>query len=90
MKTAHIAWRKNVRTYIFTVTLEQEKGVWTALVPKLPGCNAWAATKDTALAAIQENVQAYLETLVEDGLPIPIEAEHVQVPLRVPAVAVMV
>ena len=90
MKTAQVAWQKNIRTYIFTVTLEKEKGKWIALVPKLPGCNAWAATKEEVLAAIQENIHAYLETLVEDGLSIPVEAESLQLPLRVPAVAVMV
>jgi predicted RNase H-like HicB family nuclease len=69
-----------MKTYLFKVELEKEDDVWTAVVPALPGCNAWANTKDEALAAIQENIQAYVGTLVEDGLPIPVESETVKIP----------
>lgn len=79
-----------MKTYLFRVELEQEDGVWIAVVPALPGCNAWAHTKDGALAAIQENTKAYIETLIEDGHPIPIEEAEVKIPLDTPAVAVVV
>jgi len=79
-----------MKTYLFTVELEKEDDTWTAIVPALPGCNAWAYTKEEALTAIRENIQAYVDTLVEDGLPVPVEAEMVKVSLDAPAVAVVV
>lgn len=79
-----------MKTYIFKVELEEEDGIWIAVVPALPGCNAWGQSKDEALIAIQENTKAYIETLIEDGRPIPIEEEQLSVPMETPAVAVSV
>lgn len=79
-----------MRTYIFMVELEEEEGVWTAVVPLLPGCNAWAKTKEEALGAIQENIKAYIETLIEDNQPIPIEEGEIKIPIEAPAVAVTI
>ncbi|HEU0073462.1 MAG TPA: type II toxin-antitoxin system HicB family antitoxin [Dehalococcoidia bacterium] len=63
-----------MKSYIFRVELEQEDGVWSAVVPALPGCAADAGSPDEALEAIQEAAQAYVEVLIEDGRPIPLEA----------------
>ena len=60
-----------MRTYLFKVELEEEDGIWSAIVPALAGCNAWAKTKEEVLVAIQENTQAYIETLLEDGQQFP-------------------
>lgn len=79
-----------MRTYVFKIELEEETGVWTAVVPSLPGCNAWAYTKDEALAAVQENTKAYIETLIEDGQPVPIEEAEITIPIENPAVAVTI
>lgn len=85
-----VCWRDKMKTYVFKVELEEEDGVWTAVVPSLSGCNAWANTKEEVLAAIQENTKAYLETLIEDGQPVPIEEKEIKVPLQVPAIAVII
>lgn len=77
-----------MKTYIFKVELEEEDGVWTAVVPALPGCNAWAYTKEEALAAIQENTKAYLETLIENGLTIPEQKDNLIKVINEPAIAV--
>jgi len=79
-----------MKTYVFEVELEKEEDIWTAVVPALPGCNAWAKTKEEALTAIQETTKAYIETLIEDGQPIPVERKQVKIPLEVPAVAVTI
>ena len=79
-----------MKTYLFKVELEEEDGIWTAVVPSLPGCNAWGNTIEEALAAIQENTRACIETLIEDNQPIPVENENIKLPLQVPAVAVTV
>ena len=79
-----------MKTYIFKIELEEEEGIWTAVVPFLPGCNAWGKTKEEAILAIQENTKAYLETLLDNNLPIPVEKEEITTPLNAPAVAVVI
>jgi len=79
-----------LNTYVFEVELEKEDDIWTAVVPALPGCNAWAKTKEEALVAIQDNTKAYIETLIEDGQPIPVEKKEIKIPLPIPAVAVTI
>jgi predicted RNase H-like HicB family nuclease len=63
-----------VKSYIFRVELEKdEDGRWSAVVPGLPGCAVDGETADEALEAIREAAQAYVEILVEDGRPVPLE-----------------
>ena len=63
-----------MKTYIFEVDLEQEEdGRWSALVPALPGCNAWGYTREETLQAIRDNAEMYLEVLTEFGEPMPWE-----------------
>jgi len=63
-----------MKSYIFRVEVEQdEDGTWSAVVPALPGCAVDAGTVNEALEAIQEAAQAYVEVLLEDGRPIPLE-----------------
>ena len=52
MTNHKVNWRAKMKTYIFRIELEEEDGVWTAVVPALPGCNAWANTKEEALTPI--------------------------------------
>jgi len=37
----------------------------------LPGCHAQGETFDEGLRNIREAIQLYVESLVEDGLPLP-------------------
>ena len=61
-----------MKTYILEVDLEQEEdGRWSALVPALPGCNAWGYTKEETLQAIRDNAEMYLEVLTEFGEAMP-------------------
>ena len=65
-----------MKTYVFEVDIEQEEdGRWSAVVPALPGCNAWGYTKQETLEAIRENAEMYLEVLAEFGDPMPWERE---------------
>jgi len=50
-----------------------EDGFWVAEVPSLPGCVSQGETKAEALANVKEAIQAYIEALEEDGLPVPPE-----------------
>lgn len=54
------------------VLIEQdEDGVFVAEVPSLPGCISQGITRDEAKKNVNEAIQAYLESLKENGDPIP-------------------
>ncbi len=58
----------------FRVILEpNESGGYTVTVPLLPGCISEGDTKKEALANIKEAIELYIESLKEDGEPIPTE-----------------
>jgi predicted RNase H-like HicB family nuclease len=40
-------------------------------VPSLPGCISQGKTRQEALLNIQEAMELYIESLIEDGEPIP-------------------
>ena len=64
-----------MRTYVFRVELDQdEDGRWSASIPTLPGCGTWGKTAEEALETLKEASQAYIEVLIEDGRPLPVES----------------
>jgi antitoxin HicB len=60
-----------MKSYIFKVELEEEDGVWSAVVPSMPGCAVDAGSPEEALEAIREAAQIFVESLIEDGMPVP-------------------
>ncbi len=61
-------------THRFTVIFEREDdGGYHVFCPTLPGCHTQSETVDEGLANIRDAIQLYVESLVEDGLPIPQE-----------------
>ncbi len=70
----------------YTVIIEQgrESG-YVAYVPSLKGCVSQGKTKDEALKNIKEAMEAYVEALLEDGLPVPVEVGKDTVELEVSA-----
>jgi len=56
----------------YTVILEkgQESG-YVAYAPALRGCVSQGETREEVLANLKNAMQLYIETLVEDGVPIP-------------------
>jgi antitoxin HicB len=64
--------------YHFTVVLEpdrEEPGRYNVRVPALPGCPTYGESVDDALANAREATALYVEGLIADGLPVPVE-EH--------------
>ncbi len=55
----------------YVVILERGESEFGAYVPDLPDCVAVGETKEEALRLIGEAVELHLESLREDGLPIP-------------------
>ena len=50
---------------------QDEDGIFVAEVPALPGCVSQGATREEAKHNVNEAIQAYLESLRENGDPIP-------------------
>lgn len=56
----------------YTIIIEtgRESG-YVAYAPALKGCVSQGKTKPEALKNIREAMEAYVEALIEDGLPVP-------------------
>ena len=71
----------------FTVIIEKgrESG-FVAHCPALKGCVSQGTDKEETVSNIREAIQAYVEALVEDGLPGPTEvgSETVEVEISNP------
>ena len=71
----------------YTVILQEEDdpefaGYYKVLVPALPGCFTYGASKEEALENVREAIERYLEDLEAAGEPVPeerIEAVGVEV-----------
>jgi predicted RNase H-like HicB family nuclease len=62
----------------YTVILQAEsdpdfRGYFNVIVPALPGCLTYGASRDEALANAKEAVEVYLEDLAAAGEPLPEE-----------------
>ena len=65
-----------------TVTIDRdEDGVWIIECPSIPGCVSQGATKDEALVNIREAIALCMEVRAEQGLPLTIETQQVEVAL---------
>ena len=62
-----------MKTYIVRVVVEPDEDVWRAYVPELEakGAATWGRTQEEALANIREVAQLVIESMLEDGEPIP-------------------
>ena len=57
--------------YEIIIYWSEEDGHYIAEVPELPGCMADGETLDETLAMVQEVMQLWIETAIEDGHPVP-------------------
>ena len=58
----------------YTVIFEKEdEGGYHVFCPVLPGCHTQSETIEEGTQNIREAIQLYIESLVEDGLPVPEE-----------------
>jgi predicted RNase H-like HicB family nuclease len=64
---------KGMKTYVFRVVIEPDEDRYYAEVPALPDCHSWGYTYEEALKNIKEAAELCLETMTEDGEPIPEE-----------------
>lgn len=58
----------------FTVIFEkEEEGGYHIFCPTLPGCHTQSETIDEGIQNIREAIELYVESLIEDGQPVPEE-----------------
>ena len=55
----------------YVVIVEQGDTSFGAYVPDLPGCVAVAATREEAMQLIREAIELHIESLRENGEPVP-------------------
>ena len=59
----------------FTVVIEPDEDAYHAYVPALPGCHTFGATVEEASNNIAEAIALHIESMQQDGEPIPVERE---------------
>ena len=62
-----------MRRYTVVLIPDAEEGGFTVEVPALPGCITEGDTREDALENAREAIQAYIESLVAHGGPVPEE-----------------
>src|SRR5688572_18644366 len=55
----------------YMVVIERGETSWGAHVPDLPGCVAVADTREEVVHLIGEAIELHIETLRQEGLPLP-------------------
>ncbi len=66
-----------MENYQFTVVIEPDEEGFHAYVPALPGCHTFGMTIDEARANILEAIGLHVESMLQDGEPVPVEREPV-------------
>ena len=66
--------------YRYTIILhpDTDEGGYTVTVPSLPGCVTQGETLEEAIAMARDAIRLHIESLIEDGQPVPEEQEHLQ------------
>ncbi|HAL81959.1 MAG TPA: antitoxin HicB [Mucilaginibacter sp.] len=65
------------RTYRILLTPEDEGG-FSVSVPALPGCFTQGETVEEAIEMAKEAISVYIESLEEDGEPIPDDSRNLE------------
>ena len=75
-----------MRTFSYRITLRKEpEGGYTVMVPALPGCITYGKTVEEAIEMSKDAISGYLESLIEDGEPVPAEDDLIECRVTVEA-----
>lgn len=66
-----------MKSYEFTIIIEPDEDGFHAFVPALPGCHSFGATVEEARKHIAEAIELHVESMLEDGEPVPTEREPI-------------
>ena len=66
--------------YRYTIILEPDPDEvgYTVTVPALPGCVTQGETIEEAIVMAKDAIRLFIETLMAEGQPVPLEHEHPQ------------
>lgn len=69
-----------MQTYRYTIILypDADEGAFTVRVPALPGIVTQGKSIEEAIAMGREAIGLYIESLIADGEPVPVESDHPQ------------
>lgn len=72
-----------MKSYVFSVILEPDEQAWRAYIPELEekGGATWGKTKEEALGNIREVAQMVIESMLEDGEPLPLGVTEMNEPV---------
>lgn len=72
-----------MKSYVFRVILEQDEQAWRAYIPELEekGGATWGKTQEEALGNIREVAQMVIESMLEDGDPLPLGVTEMDDPV---------
>jgi predicted RNase H-like HicB family nuclease len=62
----------------YAVVIEKTETSFGAYVPDLPGCVAVGETREEVVKLIQEAIELHIESLKEDGQPVPLPSSSVE------------
>ena len=70
----------------YTVVIREgnEKG-YVATVPALPGCVSQGRTPRETVRNAKEAIEVYIDALLEDGLPVPLQTDAEVIDVQVTA-----
>lgn len=69
---------------IYTVIIrEGNESGFVAMVPALPGCVSQGRTRRETIRNIKEAIEVYVEALLDDGLPVPVQVGREEVDVRI-------
>lgn len=62
----------------YAVVIEKTETSFGAYVPDLPGCVAVGETREEVVKLIQEAIELHIDSLKQDGQPIPLPSSSVE------------
>ena len=64
-----------MRKYTVVLEFDPEAGLYSVVVPALPGCTSAGGTIDESLANAREAIRGHIASLEAAGVPVPEEGE---------------
>jgi predicted RNase H-like HicB family nuclease len=62
----------------YAIVIKKAEGSFSAFVPDLPGCFATGATVSEVETEIREAIATHVESLRDEGLPVPTSTSRVE------------
>lgn len=74
-----------MKSATYRVVLRKEpEGVYTAMVPSIPGCVTWGETIEEAITMAQEAAEGCLEVYAEKGIEMPDDSNTFEYTIYLP------